>query len=236
MSPSLPSPRRHGRFLVVEERINRRLVFNQPAGHVESGETLLAAVVREAREETAWCFEPRGAAGRVPVAQSRHGPRDRCGLPSPAAVADHDAAQPLDRGILRHALADPARSRAQPQRLRSPLVLRCVHDYLAGRRQTLQRWRSSICDGAGVPPRRGADGRQRGDRPRTVRCARRPARRRRTPEAPSAARCAKIAACPRSIAPPAAAHASSSVCPAASTPRSPPCCCRRAAGTCRASS
>ena len=45
-----------GRFLVVEERINRRLLFNQPAGHVERGETLFAAVVREAREETAWRF------------------------------------------------------------------------------------------------------------------------------------------------------------------------------------
>jgi len=47
----------HGRFLLVEERINRRLVFNQPAGHVERGETLLAAVVREVHEETAWQFE-----------------------------------------------------------------------------------------------------------------------------------------------------------------------------------
>jgi len=52
-----------GRFLVVEERINRRLVFNQPAGHVERGETLLAAVVREAREETAWRFEARALLG-----------------------------------------------------------------------------------------------------------------------------------------------------------------------------
>ena len=52
-----------GRFLVVEERINRRLVFNQPAGHVERGETLLDAVVREAREETAWRFEPHALVG-----------------------------------------------------------------------------------------------------------------------------------------------------------------------------
>src|SRR5688572_1076989 len=52
-----------GRFLVVEERINHQLVLNQPAGHVERGETLIEAVVREAREETAWRFEPLALLG-----------------------------------------------------------------------------------------------------------------------------------------------------------------------------
>src|SRR3984957_10058036 len=52
-----------GRFLVVEERINRRLVFNQPAGHVAPGETLPDAVVRETREKTAWGFEPKALIG-----------------------------------------------------------------------------------------------------------------------------------------------------------------------------
>ncbi len=54
---------RDGRFLVVEERIAGRLVLNQPAGHLEEHETLLEAVIRETREETAWRFEPRALVG-----------------------------------------------------------------------------------------------------------------------------------------------------------------------------
>src|SRR5207237_10499761 len=54
---------RAGRFLVVEERVRHRLVFAQPAGHVEHGETLLAAVARAVREETAWRFEPKALLG-----------------------------------------------------------------------------------------------------------------------------------------------------------------------------
>ena len=54
---------REGRFLLVEERIRGRLVFNQPAGHLEDRESLLAAVVREVQEETAWVFEPQWLLG-----------------------------------------------------------------------------------------------------------------------------------------------------------------------------
>jgi 8-oxo-dGTP pyrophosphatase MutT (NUDIX family) len=126
-----------GRFLIVEERINRRLLFNQPAGHVERGETLLEAVVREAREETAWGFQPEALLG---VYQWRNPSNGRlilrfafCG-----SVADHDATQRLDRGIVRTHWLDANELQAQESRLRSPLVLRCVHDYLAGRRQPLE--------------------------------------------------------------------------------------------------
>ncbi|HQR24655.1 MAG TPA: NUDIX domain-containing protein, partial [Steroidobacteraceae bacterium] len=50
---------RDGRFLVVEERAGGRVVINQPAGHLEDGESFLEAVVRETLEETAWTFVPQ---------------------------------------------------------------------------------------------------------------------------------------------------------------------------------
>ena len=126
-----------GRFLVVEERINRRLVLNQPAGHVERGETLLAAVVREVREETAWRFEPSALLG---VYLWRNPTNGRCTLrfAFTGAVADHDAGQKLDHGIVGTHWLSRLDLEQHQARLRSPLVLRCVHDYLAGQRLALE--------------------------------------------------------------------------------------------------
>ena len=119
------------RFLVVEERINRRLVFNQPAGHVERGESLLTAVVREVQEETAWRFVPEALLGvylwRNPVSG-----RSTLRFAFVGSVADHDPAQALDRGIVRtHWLSQPQLLERQGQ-LRSPLVMRCIEDYRRG--------------------------------------------------------------------------------------------------------
>lgn len=126
-----------GRFLVVEERINRRLLFNQPAGHLERGETLLAAVIREAREETAWRFEPHALVGVYLWRNPANG-REILRFAFTGSVSDHDAAQRLDRGIVAtHWLSSHELEERQP-RLRSPLVLRCVRDYLAGRRHALE--------------------------------------------------------------------------------------------------
>jgi 8-oxo-dGTP pyrophosphatase MutT (NUDIX family) len=127
-----------GRFLLVEERINRRLVFNQPAGHVEQGETLLKAVVREVREETAWGFQPQALLG-VYLWRNPASGRSTMRFAFTGTVTDHDAAQPLDRGIVCTHWFSRDDLREREPRLRSPLVLRCVEDYLGGARLPLDR-------------------------------------------------------------------------------------------------
>ena len=127
----------NGRFLVVEERINRRLVFNQPAGHVEHGETLLAAVVREVQEETAWKFQPHALLG-VYLWRNPSSGRGYMRFAFTGSVMDHDAEQPLDRGIVgTHWLSRADLIQREP-RLRSPLVMRCIEDYLGGTRMPLE--------------------------------------------------------------------------------------------------
>jgi len=125
-----------GRFLFVEESINRRLVFNQPAGHVENGETLIEAVVREVREETAWRFEPESFLG-VYLWRSPASGRSTLRFAFTGSVKDHDPSQPLDKGIVRTHWLSRAELVKREQRLRSPLVLRCVDDHLTGRRLPL---------------------------------------------------------------------------------------------------
>ena len=128
---------RDGRFLMVEERIGGRLVLNQPAGHLEDRETLVEAAVRETREETAWRFHPEALVGtylwRNPVNGRSFLRFTFCG-----EVDDHRAQQALDAGIVRALWLTPAELQAQPARLRSPLVMRCIEDFLQGRRQPLE--------------------------------------------------------------------------------------------------
>ena len=127
-----------GRFLVVEERINRRLVFNQPAGHVERGETLLEAVVREVREETAWGFNPQALIG-VYLWRNPSSGRSTMRFTFTGTVADHHPQQPLDRGIVCTHWLSRQELVEREQRLRSPLVLRCIEDYLGGARRPLDK-------------------------------------------------------------------------------------------------
>ncbi len=126
-----------GRFLVVEERINRRLVFNQPAGHVEPGESLVEAVIREVREETAWGFLPQALLG-VYLWRNPTSGRSYMRFAFTGKVSDHDAQQPLDRGIVCTHWLSREDLRERELRLRSPLVLRCIEDYIGGIRRPLE--------------------------------------------------------------------------------------------------
>jgi len=122
---------RDGRFLMVEERIGGELLYNQPAGHLEDNETLLAAVVRETREETGWHFVPGNITGiyrwRQPDTR-----RTYLRVSFSGKVTDHDPQQELDEGIVQALWMTPAQISRLADRLRSPMVMRSINDYLNG--------------------------------------------------------------------------------------------------------
>jgi 8-oxo-dGTP pyrophosphatase MutT (NUDIX family) len=124
---------RDQRFLLVEERAARRVVLNQPAGHLEAGETLIEAVVREALEETAWRFVPQALTGIYLWKNPANG-RSFLRIAFCGAVDAFRADRPLDRGILRTLWLTREELSQNHARHRSPLVMRCVDDFLAGRR------------------------------------------------------------------------------------------------------
>ena len=124
---------RDGRFLLVEEQTDCGILFNQPAGHLEEGESLLAAVRREMFEETAHHFEPEELLG---IYHWRHPTKDRTYLrfAFTGVITGFDPTASLDAGILRAVWMTPAEIAESRMRHRSPFVDQCVADYLSGRR------------------------------------------------------------------------------------------------------
>jgi 8-oxo-dGTP pyrophosphatase MutT (NUDIX family) len=130
---------REGRFLLIEEETSDGIRLNQPAGHLDPYESLEQAVIREVLEETAHEFIPEGLVGMY---ISRYHSKSRgtdvtylrftyCGK----AGEEYD--RPLDDGILRTMWMTRDELVATQDRHRSPMVLRCVDDYLAGKRTSL---------------------------------------------------------------------------------------------------
>ncbi|MDX1496024.1 MAG: NUDIX hydrolase [Salinisphaeraceae bacterium] len=125
-----------GRFLMVEERIEDQLVFNQPAGHLEEAETLLEAVVRETLEETGWHVKPQAISGLYLWKSPRRGTTIlRTSFIVQAVSEDVNAV--LDEGIERAVWLTREEIAASP-RLRSDFVLRSIDDYLKGQRFPLE--------------------------------------------------------------------------------------------------
>ncbi|WP_421566839.1 NUDIX hydrolase [Stenotrophomonas sp. PD6] len=126
---------RDGQLLLVEESIDGRAVLNQPAGHLEPGESLAAAAVRETLEETGWTVALTAFIGTYQWTAPDGTPFLRFAYA--AEPVSHDPARALDAGILRALWLAPDALKAEAARLRSPLVWAVVADYLAGQRHPL---------------------------------------------------------------------------------------------------
>ena len=134
-----------GRFLLVEEHTAEGLRLNNPAGHLEPAESPEQGCTREVLEETAHHFTPTALVG---VYLSRY----QSAGEAPAAAQDItylrfafcgalgalEAGRPLDTGIVRALWLTPDEVRQSADRHRSPLVVRCMEDYLRGQRYPME--------------------------------------------------------------------------------------------------
>lgn len=127
---------RDGKYLMVDEWADGRRVYNQPAGHLEDGESLITAVIRETLEETGRMFTPQAVVGiylwRSPINGETFLRVNFCG-----DVGERDPDRKLDEGIIDAPWLSREELAANPERVRSPLVFRCIDDYRAGHRHPL---------------------------------------------------------------------------------------------------
>ncbi len=126
-----------GRYLMVEEKVDGKIVYNQPAGHLDPGESLVDAVIRETREESAWRFTPEALTG-VYLWDQPNTTRTFLRFAFCGKHSDHNPEQTLDDGILRALWMTRDELAAKPEQLRSPLVLSCIDDHAAGKRYPLE--------------------------------------------------------------------------------------------------
>jgi ADP-ribose pyrophosphatase YjhB (NUDIX family) len=128
---------REGRYLLIEEHTPEGLRLNNPAGHLDPGESPADGCAREALEETAHVFRPTALVGVYLSRMQRASTGEDVTYLRFAFAGELGAQQPgraLDHGIVRTLWLTPDEIRASTARHRSPLLLRCMEDHLAGRR------------------------------------------------------------------------------------------------------
>lgn len=134
------------RFLLVEELIEQARVFNQPAGHLEAGESLIDAVKREVQEETAWQFSPEALIS-VQLWRKKPDAPSFLRFCFTGSVDNFNPEQRLDVGIIQTHWFSYAEVQARQQKLRSSLVLNSIENYLNGQRYPLSILQT-LLDGA----------------------------------------------------------------------------------------
>lgn len=126
-----------GKFLLVEEESSGKIVFNQPAGHIEQGETFIEAAYRETLEETGWHVEPKYLTGFY-VYTSKNNSITYHRACFYADKVRHEPNLTLDQGIIRAVWLNRDEIVALSDKLRSPMVLKCIDDYIAGKKYPLE--------------------------------------------------------------------------------------------------
>lgn len=128
---------RDGRFLMIEEETTEGLRINNPAGHLEPGETPAEGCAREALEETAWQFRPTHLLG-VYISRFQRATTGEdityLRFAFTGELGQEEPGRALDHGIVRTLWMTADELRATADRHRSPLVLRCIEDHRAGQR------------------------------------------------------------------------------------------------------
>lgn len=127
---------REDKFLIVEEDADDHIVFNQPAGHLEKGETLIEAVKREVLEETAWDFQPEAVIGLY-LYPDPHMDITYLRVCFYGICTQHYPDRKLDNGILRAIWMNKEELESQKDKMRSTMVLGCIDDFLSGKRYPL---------------------------------------------------------------------------------------------------
>lgn len=128
---------RDQKFLLVEENADDRIVFNQPAGHLEKDETLIEAVKREVLEETAWEFIPQSIVG-IYMYPNHHSDITYLRLCFSGTCEKYHPEQALDDGIIQTVWFSQEEIKQNMDRMRSPMVSQCINDYLSGKNYPLK--------------------------------------------------------------------------------------------------